>query len=106
MFLSVISGKVVYLQKKKDMAAIIIERNQRYLLDEMTHLIPQYDSTEVIGVLKTAISQIKKCRKIKDVKPTVDYHLSPRIQSLIGVVPPISQKDVESDERLKHILGY
>lgn len=61
---------------------------------------------EVVDVLKTAISQIKKCRKIKDAKPTADYHPSPRIQSLIGIVPPISQKDVESDERLKHILNH
>lgn len=88
------------------MATIIIERNQSQLLDEMKRLIPQYDDMEVVNVLKSAISQIKKCRKIKDAKVEKNSTLSPKIQALIGIVPSFSQEEIEKDERLKYILTH
>lgn len=88
------------------MSSITLERKQRQLLDEMKHLIPQYDNMEVIDVLKSAISQIRKCRKIRDNNTIADNSLSPRIQALIGIVPPFSQEEIENDERLKHILSH
>lgn len=88
------------------MAAITLERNQRQLLDEIKHLIPQYDNMEVIDVLESAISQIRRCRKIQGTSTATDNSLSPRIQALIGIVPPFSQEEIESDERLKHILNH
>lgn len=88
------------------MATITLERNQRQLLDEMKHLIPQYDNMEVIDILKSAISQIRRCRKIQDTSATTDNSLSPRIQALIGIIPPFSQEEIENDERLKHILSH
>lgn len=33
-----------------------------------------------------------------------DNVLGEKIQSLIGVIPPFSQEEIDSDERLKHIL--
>lgn len=88
------------------MATITLETNQRLLLDEMKHLIPQYDNMEVVDILKSAISQIRKCKKVKDSRTIVEDSLSPRIQALIGIVPPFSQEEIESDERLKHILSH
>lgn len=31
---------------------------------------------------------------------------SPRIQSLIGIIPPFTQEEIDSDERLNHILNH
>ena len=32
--------------------------------------------------------------------------ISPKIQSLIGIIPQFSQEEIEGDERLKHILNH
>ena len=83
-----------------------IIRTQSRLLDELKVLIPQYNDLEVANILKSAISQIKKCKKVKDAEKTEDMTFSPKIQSLIGVVPPFSQEEIDNDERLKHILSH
>ena len=36
---------------------------------------------------------------------TIDRR-SPKIQSLIGIIPQFSQEEIEGDERLKHILNH
>ena len=36
----------------------------------------------------------------------MDTDISPKIQSLIGIAPSFSQEEIESDERLKHILNH
>lgn len=95
-----------YKRKGISMATISIERNQMQLLNEMTHLIPQYDDVEVAGVLKSAIIQIKKCKKVNETKNATTPSLSPKIQSLIGIVPQFSQEELESDEKLSHILNH
>lgn len=37
---------------------------------------------------------------------TTDEAFLQKIQSLIGIVPPFSQEEIGSDERLKHILSH
>ena len=88
------------------MNTITIDRNQSRLLDEIKVLIPQFKDTEVVDILKSAISQIKKCTRVKQVSKTEDTVISPKIKSLIGIIPPFSQEEIEGDERLKHILNH
>ena len=88
------------------MNTISVNRSQSRLLDEIKFLIPQYNEFEVVGILQSAISQIKKCKRVKDIERTEDVAFSPKIQSLIGIIPPFSQDEIDSDERLKHILEH
>lgn len=53
----------------------------------------------------TAIAEIRKCKVVDAQKNSIeDTAFSPKIQSLIGVVPDFSPKDLDKDERLKHIF--
>ena len=88
------------------MNTITIDRNQSRLLDEIKVLIPQFKDTEVVDILKSAISQIKKCTRVKQGSKSDDTVISSKIQSLIGIIPQSSQEDIEGDERLKHILNH
>ena len=88
------------------MNTITIDRNQSRLLDEIKVLIPQFNDTEVVDILESAISQIKKCTRVKPGCKTDDTVISPKIQSLIGIIPQFSQEEIEGDERLKHILNH
>ena len=88
------------------MNTITIDRNQSRLLDEIKVLIPQFKDTEVVDILKSAISQIKKCTRVKQGSKSDDTVISYKIQSLIGIIPQFSQEDIEGDERLKHILNH
>ena len=88
------------------MNSITIDRNQSILLDEIKVLIPQFKDTEVVDILKSAISQIKKCTRVKQGSKSDDTVISSKIQSLIGIIPQFSQEDIEGDERLKHILNH
>ena len=88
------------------MNSITIDRNQSILLDEIKVLIPQFKDTEVVDILKSAISQIKKCTRVKQGSKSDDTIISSKIQSLIGIIPQFSQEDIEGDERLKHILNH
>ena len=88
------------------MNSITIDRNQSILLDEIKVLIPQFKDTEVVDILKSTISQIKKCPRVKQGSKSDDTVISSKIQSLIGIIPQISQEDIEGDERLKHILNH
>ena len=88
------------------MNTITIDRNQSILLDEIKVLIPQFKDTEVVDILKSAISQIKKCTRVKQGSKSDDTVISSKIQSLIGIIPQFSQEDIEGDERLKHILNH
>ena len=88
------------------MNTITIDRNQSRLLDEIKVLIPQFNDTEVVDILKSAISQIKKCTRVKQGSKSDDTVISSKIQSLIGIIPQFSQEDIEGDERLKHILNH
>ena len=88
------------------MNSITIDRNQSILLDEIKVLIPQFKDTEVVDILKSTISQIKKCTRVKQGSKSDDTVISSKIQSLIGIIPQISQEDIEGDERLKHILNH
>ena len=88
------------------MNTITIDRNQSRLLDEIKVLIPQFKDTEVVDILKSAISQIKKCTRVKQGSKSDDTVISSKIQSLIGIIPQFSQEDIEGDERLKHILNH
>ena len=88
------------------MNTITIDRNQSRLLDEIKVLIPQFKDTEVVDILKSAISQIKKCTRVKQGSKSDDTIISSKIQSLIGIIPQFSQEDIEGDERLKHILNH
>ena len=88
------------------MNSISIDRNQSILLDEIKVLIPQFKDTEVVDILKSTISQIKKCTRVKQGSKSDDTVISSKIQSLIGIIPQFSQEDIEGDERLKHILNH
>ena len=88
------------------MNSITIDRNQSILLDEIKVLIPQFKDTEVVDILKSTISQIKKCTRVKQGSKSDDTVISSKIQSLIGIIPQFSQADIEGDERLKHILNH
>ena len=88
------------------MNSITIDRNQSILLDEIKVLIPQFKDTEVVDILKSTISQIKKCTRVKQGSKSDDTIISSKIQSLIGIIPQFSQEDIEGDERLKHILNH
>ena len=88
------------------MNSITIDRNQSILLDEIKVLIPQFKDTEVVDILKSTISQIKKCTRVKQGSKSDDTVISSKIQSLIGIIPHFSQEDIEGDERLKHILNH
>ncbi len=88
------------------MNSITIDRNQSILLDEIKVLIPQFKDTEVVDILKSTISQIKKCTRVKQGSKSDDTVISSKIQSLIGIIPQFSQEDIEGDERLKHILNH
>ena len=88
------------------MNTITIDRNQSRLLDEIKVLIPQFKDTEVVDILKSTISQIKKCTRVKQGSKSDDTVISSKIQSLIGIIPQFSQEDIEGDERLKHILNH
>lgn len=88
------------------MNSITIDRNQSILLDEIKMLIPQFKDTEVVDILKSTISQIKKCTRVKQGSKSDDTVISSKIQSLIGIIPQFSQEDIEGDERLKHILNH
>ena len=88
------------------MNSITIDRNQSILLDEIKVLIPQFKDTEVVDILKSTISQIKKCTRVKQGSKSDDTVISSKIQSLIGIIPQSSQEDIEGDERLKHILNH
>ena len=88
------------------MNSITIDRNQSILLDEIKVLIPQFKDTEVVDILKSTISQIKKCTRVKQGSKSDDTVISYKIQSLIGIIPQFSQEDIEGDERLKHILNH
>ena len=56
--------------------------------------------------MKSAISQIKNCNRVKQSPKNEVTAISPKIQSLIGIAPSFSQEEIESDERLKHILNH
>lgn len=88
------------------MNTVALDRNQSVLLEEIKALIPQFNEIEVTDVLKSAISQIKKCKRVKEAANNEDATLSPRIQSLIGIIPPFTQEEIDSDERLNHILNH
>lgn len=88
------------------MNSITIDRNQSILLDEIKVLIPQFKDTEVVDILKSTISQIKKCTRVKQGSKSDDTVISSKIQSLIGIIPQFSHEDIEGDERLKHILNH
>ena len=88
------------------MNTITIDRNQSRWLDEIKVLIPQFKDTEVVDILKSTISQIKKCTRVKQGSKSDDTVISSKIQSLIGIIPQFSQEDIEGDERLKHILNH
>ena len=88
------------------MNTVTIDRNQSRLLDEIKVLIPQFKDTEVVDILKSAISQIKQCTRVKQASKTEATEISPKIKSLIGIIPPFSQEEIEGDERLKHILNH
>ena len=88
------------------MNTITIDRNQSRLLDEIKVLIPQFKDAEVVDILKSAISQIKKCTRVKQGSKSDDTVISSKIQSLIGIIPQFSQEEIEGDERLKHILNH
>ena len=88
------------------MNSITIDRNQSILLDEIKVLIPQFKDTEVVDILKSTISQIKKCTRVEQGSKSDDTVISSKIQSLIGIIPQFSQEDIEGDERLKHILNH
>lgn len=88
------------------MNTIALDRNQNMLLEEIRILIPQFNEMEVADVLKSAISQIKKCKRIKESTGNEDITLSPKIQSLIGIIPPFSEEEIAKDERLKRILYH
>ena len=88
------------------MNTITIDRNQSRLLDEIKVLIPQFKDTEVVDILKSTISQIKKCTRVKQGSKSDDTVISSKIQSLIGIIPQFSQEEIEGDERLKHILNH
>lgn len=88
------------------MNSITIDRNQSILLDEIKVLIPQFKDTEVVDILKSTISQIKKCTRVKQGSKSDDTVISSKIQSLIGIIPQFSQEATEGDERLKHILNH
>lgn len=85
------------------MNMMTIDRTQSRLLDEIRILIPQFNDTEVVEILKSAISQIKKCTRVEQTSKADPIVISPKIQSLIGIIPPFSQEEIEGDERLKHI---
>ena len=88
------------------MNTVALDRNQRALLEEIKILIPQFNEMEVTDVLKSAISQIKKCKRVRKVTDSESVTLSPRIQSLIGIIPPFTQEEIDSDDRLNHILNH
>ena len=89
------------------MATMTINNSQTQLLEEISRLVPNYDALEVRRILKTAIAEIRKCKVVKKKKNSIeDTAFSPKIQSLIGVVPDFSPKDLDKDERLKHILSH
>ena len=88
------------------MNSITIDRNQSILLDEIKVLIPQFKDTEVVDILKSTISQIKKCTRVKQGSKSDDTVISSKIQSLIGIIPQFSQEDIEGDERIKHIFNH
>ena len=96
---------VIVIKKGFEMNSIALDSNQTILLDEIKTLIPQFNDSEVVDILKSAISQIKKCTKVKQTAKTDAIIISPKIQSLIGIIPPFSQDEIEGDERLKHILN-
>ena len=77
------------------MNSITIDRNQSILLDEIKVLIPQFKDTEVVDILKSTISQIKKCTRVKQGSKSDDTVISSKIQSLIGIIPQFSQEDIE-----------
>ena len=89
------------------MATMTINNSQTQLLEEISRLVPNYDALEVRRILKTAIAEILKCKVVDAQKNSIeDTAFSPKIQSLIGVVPDFSPKDLDKDERLKHILSH
>ena len=94
------------VKKQAVMNTSILNGNQSRLLDEIKLLIPQVNDTEVVDILKSTISQIKKCNRVKKTTVPETDVLSQKIQSLIGIVPPFSNEEIESDERLKHILNH
>ena len=60
---------------------------------------------EMLGRLKFTQKRDRYMR-VKDIERTEDVAFSPKIQSLIGIIPPFSQDEIDSDERLKHILEH
>ena len=98
--------EVITTNKCLEMDTMILDRNQSILLDEIKILIPQFNESEVADILKSAISQMKNCTRVKQSPKNEVTAISPKIQSLIGIAPSFSQEEIESDERLKHILNH
>ena len=89
------------------MTTFAIKQNQTKLLDELAELIPNYDGTEVIHILQSAIADIRKCKRATSNSKAMEQNeFAQGISSLIGIVPNFSEEELANDERLSHILSH